>query len=89
MTGDVVNLRTVRKQKARADREKQADQNRVSFGRTKSEKTLTRRLNDQIDRRLEQGRRDPVPGEIVRNDRTSTSDPATAPEISPATETDR
>ncbi len=41
MTGDVVNLRQFRKQKARSEKEKQAEQNRLSFGRTKSEKSLT------------------------------------------------
>ena len=58
MTGDVLNLRQFRKQKARADKEKSADQNRISFGRTKAEKTLTHRLNEQADRRLDQGQRD-------------------------------
>jgi len=35
---DIINLRTVRKQKARAEKEAQATQNRVLFGRTKGEK---------------------------------------------------
>ncbi|WP_354061252.1 DUF4169 family protein [Devosia sp. 2618] len=35
---DIINLRTVRKQKARAEKETQAAQNRVLFGRTKAEK---------------------------------------------------
>ncbi|MDB5615760.1 MAG: hypothetical protein JWQ22_3413 [Devosia sp.] len=35
---EIINLRTVRKQKARASKEDQAAQNRVLFGRTKGEK---------------------------------------------------
>ena len=56
MTGDVVNLRQFRKQKARSDKEKQAEQNRLSFGRTKSEKSLTSALNSKADHQLDQGR---------------------------------
>lgn len=56
MSGDVVNLRQFRKQKARSDKEKQAEQNRLTFGRTKAEKTLTRALNEQAQKTLDQGR---------------------------------
>lgn len=35
---EIVNLRTVRKQKARASKAAQAEQNRALFGRTKGEK---------------------------------------------------
>ena len=35
---DIINLRNVRKQKARADKDAQAQQNRILFGRTKAEK---------------------------------------------------
>jgi DNA-binding TFAR19-related protein (PDSD5 family) len=55
MSGDVVNLRQARKQKARSDKEKQAEQNRISFGRTKVEKSLTRALNEKARKTLEQG----------------------------------
>ncbi|KQM33821.1 DUF4169 family protein [Agrobacterium tumefaciens] len=58
MTGDVVNLRQFRKQKARSEKEKQAEQNRLSFGRTKSEKSLTTALNDKAERQLDQGKLD-------------------------------
>jgi hypothetical protein len=58
MSGDVVNLRQFRKQKARSDKEKQAEQNRISFGRTKAEKTLTRVLNEKAEKALDQGRRE-------------------------------
>lgn len=56
MSGDVVNLRQVRKQKARSEKEKQADQNRITFGRTKAEKSLTRTLNEKAEKTLDQGR---------------------------------
>jgi DNA-binding TFAR19-related protein (PDSD5 family) len=56
MSGDVVNLRQFRKQKTRAGKEKQAEQNRLDFGRTKAEKTLTRALNKKAEKSLDQGR---------------------------------
>ena len=56
MSGDVVNLRQFRKQKARSEKDKQAEQNRIAFGRTKAEKTLTRALNDKAEKALDQGR---------------------------------
>ncbi|MBP0439167.1 DUF4169 family protein [Tianweitania sediminis] len=37
--GDLVNLRSVRKQRARIEAERQAEENRQRFGRTKAEKT--------------------------------------------------
>ena len=40
MAADIVNLRQFRKQKARSEKEKQAEQNRLSHGRTKTEKNL-------------------------------------------------
>ena len=58
MTGDVVNLRQFRKQKARSEKEKQADQNRLTFGRTKAEKNLTSALNEKASRVLDQGKLD-------------------------------
>ncbi|OLP61330.1 hypothetical protein BJF93_21395 [Xaviernesmea oryzae] len=61
MSGDVVNLRQARKQKLRRAKEEAADQNRISFGRTKAEKTLTRSLNDMASKKLDQGRREPAP----------------------------
>ncbi len=56
MSGDVVNLRQFRKQKARGEKEMQAEQNRLTFGRTKAEKTLTRALNEKAEKVLDQGR---------------------------------
>lgn len=56
MSGDVVNLRQFRKAKQRADKEKQAERNRLTFGRNKAEKTLTKTLNEKAERSLDQGR---------------------------------
>ena len=56
MSGDVVNLRQFRKRQARVEREKQAEQNRMSFGRTKTEKSLTTALNEKASKTLDQGR---------------------------------
>ena len=50
MTGNVVNLRMARKRKERAKKEANAEQNRISFGRTKHEKNLTKALNDKQDK---------------------------------------
>lgn len=58
MSGNVVNLRTARKRKARAEREAEAARNRVVFGQTKAEKTV-RAANAELDRRrLDQTRRE-------------------------------
>lgn len=58
MSAEIVNLRQFRKKQARSEKDKQAEQNRISFGRTKVEKQLTRALNDQADKAHEQGRID-------------------------------
>jgi len=50
MASNVINLRTVRKHKARAKAANQASQNRVRFGRGKAEKTLDARERGQADR---------------------------------------
>jgi hypothetical protein len=56
--GDVVNLRQLRKTKARGEKERQAEQNRLSHGRVKSEKQLTTALNEKAKKLLDQGRLD-------------------------------
>ena len=58
MGGDVINLRQFRKQKARTDKESQAEQNRITFGRTKAEKSLTKARNEKAEAQLDQGRLD-------------------------------
>lgn len=56
MAADVVNLRQFRKTKARAEKEKAAEQNRILHGRTKAEKNLTRALRDKAEKTLDQGK---------------------------------
>jgi hypothetical protein len=56
MSADVVNLRQFRKVKARAEKERQAEQNRLTFGRSKAEKNLTDALNAKAEKTLDQGR---------------------------------
>lgn len=53
MAADIVNLKQFKKQKARADKDKQAEQNRISFGRSKAEKNLTEARNDKAKRELD------------------------------------
>ncbi len=64
MTGDVVNLRQFRKQKARSDKDRQAEQNRISFGRTKAEKSLTQALNEKAEKTLDQSKRETKQGSV-------------------------
>jgi hypothetical protein len=51
--GDVVNLKRFKKRGERAQSEKQAEANRLRFGRTKSERTLEelriKRASDLLD----------------------------------------
>lgn len=63
MTAEIVNLRQFRKKQARSEKEKQAEQNRLSSGRTKTEKNLTRALNDKAEKALDQGKLDPTPSD--------------------------
>ena len=60
MTAEIVNLRRARKQRARQDADKAAEQNRISFGRTKAERELTEAERDKAARTLEGHR---LPGE--------------------------
>ncbi|OBY27720.1 DUF4169 family protein [Leisingera sp. JC1] len=56
--GKPVNLNRYRKEKARAEKKARADQNSVTFGRTKAEKDLDKARNDQDARRLDEHKRD-------------------------------
>lgn len=58
MSADVVNLRQFRKAKTRSEKEKQAEQNRLTFGRSKAERNLTDALNAKAEKTLDQGRLD-------------------------------
>lgn len=50
---EIINLRQVRKQKARAEAERVAEQNRISFGRTKAERSLTEAERDKAARHID------------------------------------
>lgn len=58
MSAEIVNLRQFKKKQVRSEKEKQAEQNRISFGRTKVEKQLTKALNDKAEQSHAQGRID-------------------------------
>ena len=59
---DIINLRMARKQKARADKEAQAQQNRITFGRTKAEKQQAAAEKALADKRIDGHRRDEADG---------------------------
>ena len=48
-----INLNRFRKAKARAEKDAQAEENRVKFGRTKAEKQLQRAADDKARRHLD------------------------------------
>ena len=58
--GDVINLRQARKQKERADREKQAGEKRARFGVTKQAKTGEKLRRERAKRELDGVRREPT-----------------------------
>ena len=47
--GEIVNLRQVRKQKARAEKERQAGENRALHGRSKAEKSRDQLIADKAE----------------------------------------
>jgi Domain of unknown function (DUF4169) len=51
--GDIVNLRTARKRAKRRDAEQQAAANRLTHGRTKTDRTATKVRNDKAQRSLD------------------------------------
>ncbi len=58
---EIINLNRFRKARARAEREAQADTNRLLHGRTKAEKTQTSAERRLTDRRLDGARLDHEP----------------------------
>jgi hypothetical protein len=56
---DIVNLNKARKAKARADALAKAAENRIKFGRPKSQTELERKRREKAARELEGNRRDP------------------------------
>lgn len=53
-----VNLNRYRKEKARAEKKARADQNAVSFGRTKAQKAIEKADNDRVTRLFEDHKRE-------------------------------
>ncbi len=59
MSADIVNLRHARKLKARAQRERVAESNRLRFGRSASERKQSAAAKDLESRVLDGKRREP------------------------------
>ncbi len=55
--GDIVNLRQVRKARARIDKARAADANRVKFGRTRAEKAAALAERERMARDIDGARR--------------------------------
>lgn len=55
---DIINLKTIRKRKARAEREMTAEANRLKFGRTKHERVLREAEQSLEARRLDEHKRE-------------------------------
>ena len=58
MTSEIINLRRVKKNLARAESEKQAEANRVKFGRSKVEKSVTAIENNRTTKALDGKKRE-------------------------------
>lgn len=56
---DIVNLRTARKHRARAEQERTAEQNRVLHGRSKAERERDRLAAEKAENFIEGHRLDP------------------------------
>ena len=69
MSADPVNLRQFRKRAARQEKEEMAQANRVAYGRSKAEKTLTGAINMKNAKAHEQQRLD-------NSERGQNSDPS-------------
>ena len=61
MSGDIVNLRQFRKSRERQEKDRKAEENRLQYGRTKAEKTLTKALNEKAEKQLDQGKLERTP----------------------------
>jgi hypothetical protein len=55
---EIINLRRARKAKGRVEAEKAAAQNRMTFGRSKTEKALSAVENELATRRLDNHKRE-------------------------------
>ena len=68
MCADIINLRQVKKSRARLENEQQAEQNRLLFGRSKAEKKLTNRRNAMERDTLDAHQRDSTNGTQEKKD---------------------
>lgn len=57
---EIINLRQFKKNKARASREEQADQNRILFGRTKAEKSFAKEETRKANSFLKNNKLEPI-----------------------------
>ncbi|ACI50071.1 conserved hypothetical protein [Gluconacetobacter diazotrophicus PA1 5] len=64
---EIVNLRQARKRKARADKARDAAENRALHGRTLSERARRKQEAERAARTLDGARLDPDPGEPGRD----------------------
>ena len=53
MSAEIINLRQVRKQKNRREKEQTADDNRRKHGRTKAEREAARRRREELESHVE------------------------------------
>ena len=58
MNAEIINLRRVKRNVARAESEKQAEANRVKFGRRKIEKSMTKIENNRATKTLDGKKRE-------------------------------
>lgn len=68
MTADIVNLRKVRKTKARAEAQKEARENAMKFGRTKAERAAAAALLELGRKRLDGAIRDTAPAALANGE---------------------
>ena len=61
MTDNVVNLNKARKERDKAARSAQAQQNRARFGRTGAEKAKAQSIAEKLKQALDSARRDDAP----------------------------
>jgi len=61
MTDNVVNLNKARKDREKAQRVTQAQQNRARFGQTKGEKTKALSIAEKVKQALDAAKRDDAP----------------------------
>jgi len=63
--GEVVNLRRARKERVRREKDEKAQENRVAFGRTKTERDTTGAINRlyaaRLDAHKREGKEDDTP----------------------------